>query len=745
MQKKVITLCMLLTGILAGCSAHTDDPVEDTAAAVQTEEVAAVVDRMALDVDLGRMNDIQLIGDVCYYVKYDKISDSDRIALYLCRQEGEEPEEILYTYADEEEVDYYLMCSRVDALGNWYNIYRRYTQEETGVYLEKLDNQGEPQYCMQADQFADVLLQEHIMDGAVGPQGEFYAVTYKGTVLQWNEQGEELQKIALDVEEYDMAKTAGFVNAGESGVYLYHSITGSSITFRKADSGQKALGQNMTVELQSASEEEMVHPEDSSYGEEQIQVYSTYGSSCYLSAEGGLWRYSFQDGQSEYMFSWSDPYINLERRQIEQISEDSEGLIILSYDAALDSSIRLKVDWRKQEELAAKTVITLGCDTFAAETVGNVVKRYNAQSDQYLVEIKTYDLTGSGETLDEMTLALLRGKGPDIFDFSFSLSISMEYYASKGILEDLTPYLGDSGIRLVEPVTDALRIDGKLYTLGESFFLKGMVCQQGYSQDGGLSIQQCRDMVAAYPDAYFKKRTEHALTLDLLLTADMASYIDLQEETCRFDSEEFIALLDMVNGWKEPVDDGSNSFFASPDELNQKKYLVEEVSFMSMVDYLAVRNAVKDFGTVTGYPNSRGEAMYQLYFQNLYGMNNASPNKEGAWDFLEYLISEENQKRVSFYFPITEEGFNASLQKGQGENEASLNMFTMEWERGLTPDEQDIEDMWEIVRHVYYPDHQQSVIRAIILEETNMVFDGSKTSKQAAETIQNRVSLFLAE
>ncbi|MCM1192829.1 MAG: extracellular solute-binding protein [Butyrivibrio sp.] len=738
MGKKVFLLCMLLSGILAGCAARTDNPAgvrdsTDDTAVGQTEEVAAVVDRTLLDVDLGKMNDIQLIGNICYYVKYDKISDAERIALYLCRQEGEEPEEILYTYA-EEGADYYLMCSRVDALGNWYNLYRRDTQEGTEVFLEKLDSRGESQYCLQADQFADVLLQEHIMDGVVGSQGEFYAVTFKGTILQWDEQGKELLKLESDVEEADMVKTAGFVNAGEAGVYLYHGITGSSITFRKVDSGQKTLGQKAAVELQSVFD-----------GEEQIKVCGTYRDYCYLLTESGLWRYSLQGGQPEYMFSWSDPYINLERRQIEQISEDGDGLIILSCDDGLGSSARLKVDWKKQEELAEKTVITLGCDTYAAADLKNVASRYNAQSNQYLVEIKTYDLMDSGGKLDDMTLALLQGKGPDIFDFSFSLSISMEYYASKGILEDLTPYLADSGIRLVEPVTDALSVDGKLYTLGESFFLKGLVCPQEYSRDGGVSIQQCRDMVEAYPEAFFKKKAGHALVLDLLLDADMASYIDLQEGTCRFDSGEFTALLDMVVGWKEPADDGGISLFATPDELSGKKYLVEEVSFMSMVDYLAVRNAVKDFGAVTGYPNSRGEAMYQLFFQNLYGMNSASQNKEAAWDFLEYLISEENQKRISNYFPITEAGFEAALQRGQGENEGSINMFTMQMKTGLTPTEQDIKDMWEMVRHVYYPDREQSVISTIIQEETMLVFDGSKTAQQAAETIQNRVSLFLAE
>jgi len=739
MGKKVLLLCMFLAGILAGC-ASGEDPADSASSAVRPEEAVAA-EHTPLEADLGRMDYIQLVGDVCCYVRYDKIPDSQRIARYLCRQEGEEPEEVVFVYG-EEGTDDYLMCSRVDAEGNWYNLFQRDTLEGTDIFLEKRSGQGEALYCVQAEGFAGILLEERVTDGAAGPQGEFCAVTGRGTILVWDGQGAEQCAIEMSVEEPD---GAGLVNAGEAGVYLYHSADVDSIIFQKVDSGQGALGQMLTVELPSPSREEMAQILGSSYGGERIRVYSTYGESCFLSAEDGLWRSSFGGGEPEYLFGWADPYVSLEREQIEQISESDGGLVLLRYDAVLESSVRLRVDWRKQEELAGKTVVTLGCDTYASENLESAARRYNAQSSQYLVEVKTYDLAGSGEKLDEMTLELLQGKGPDLFDFSFSLSISAGYYASKGILEDLTPFLARSGIRLVEPVEEALKIDGGFYTLGESFFLKGLVCQQGYAGGGGLSIQECREMADAYPEAYFKKNTSPALALELLLDADMTSYIDLQEGTCRFDSGEFEALLDMVSSWKDPAGREAGSLYAAPDELRQKKYLVEEVSFMNMVDYLAVSGAVRDFGMVAGYPNSRGEAMYQVCFQNLYGMNSASLNKEGAWDFLEYLVSEENQKRITSFFPITEEGFLAALQKGQGENEASFNLFTMERETGLVPGEQDMEDMWEIVSHVYYPDRQQSVISAIIREEAQAVFDGGKTSRQAAETIQNRVSLFLAE
>lgn len=744
MWKKVFLLCMLFTGILGGCAAPSDDSGKKEDAEGET---LTVVERVRLDSDLGAMEHIQLVEDTLYYVRYETYEtdpDSGQIMVYFCRQQGEGPEEILHTCV-EKGADYYLMCSRVDARGNRYNLYSRSGGEEAGTFLEKLDIQGNRQYCTRAELFADELRQ--ILDGAVGPEGEFFALKTGGTVFRWDGQGKELQKIAADVEENDLKGSSGFVNAGEAGVYLYDN-TGNGVTFRKVDSGQNGLGKKVKVELSSA--QGAARPADSSGISAQkklILAYSVYRDFCYLSDESGLWRYSFRDGKAEALLSWSDPFISLEREQIEQISESGGALTLLCYDAQLKSSSRLLLDWRKLDELTGKTIITLGCsnDAMALENLDSIVKQYNAYSSQYLVELKTYDLMDSEGKLDEMTVDLLQGKGPDLFDLSFSFTVSMEYYASKGILEDLDPYLADSGIRLVEPVLDALRVDGNLYTLSDCFLLQGLVCPQEYSRDGGISIRQCMDMAGDYPDAYFMKNAGHRTVLDLMLDADMVSYVDLRDRTCRFDSEDFIGLLDMVNGWKEPPSDGESWLSASPDELSRKKYLVERVIVTSMVDYLALRRAIGSFGTFTGYPNSGGEAMYHVTFPNLYGMNSASRVKDGAWDFLAYLISEENQKKKTGYFPMTEENFRAALEKGQGENDFFISLFTGEKETGLVPTPQDIEDMWEIVEHVYYSDRQQSVISNIISEETGAVFDGKKTSKEAAEKIQNRVSLFLAE
>lgn len=742
MRKIPFLICALfLSLMLAGCAGRQEASEAVTDMEGRTEEVAAVVDRTQMEVGFDKMDYLQLIGDACYYTRYEKIPDSDRKEVQYCRQVGDKEEEILYVYAEEEGQEYYLMCSRTDMSGNWYNLLYETDGQEMGIYLEKRNEKGEELYRIQTEQFADIIWQERVRDGAVGSGGEFYVLTYGGTLLLWDEQGNELRQItAGNSDEENNLWESGLINAGDAGVYLYHS-TADSVTFQQVDAGQTSLGREEKVDVSPDSQNGYMGSAET-FQNEGIRVYGTCGEYCYLAQEQGLWRYSFSEGWAEHLFDWSDSFVNLGKSQIRQIAEGSSGLILLSYDPVLDLSSRLIIDRKNADELPEKTVITLGCGIIGRYNLEDAVKRYNAQSSQYLVEFREYNDTAEKGQLDEMTAALLKGEGPDLFDFASSFSSSVDYYAAKGILEDLTPYLDESGITLVEPVAEAMKIDGKLYTLGPAFHLRCLVSLKGYSQDGGMSISQCMEMVDKHPDAYFMKNTDHTIMLDILMDANIDSYLDIQGKNCYFDSGEFIGLLDAVKDWKEPPVE--TIYYTTADELYQQKYLASEENIGSMVEYLILKNAVGDFALIAGYPNTQGEAMYKIGFPSLCGINSASPNKEGAWDFLKYLILEENQNQ-GYYFPIIEDRFKEALKTGQGEGDSYTSLFSGENETGLFPAPEDEQEIWEMLNHVYFSDNRQSIIEDIISEEAMSVFDGSKTPEQAASVIQNRVSNFLKE
>lgn len=221
MKKIPFLICALfLSLMLSGCAGRQNAMEVVTDKEERTGEVTAVVDRTQMEIDFDKMDYLQLIGDACYYTRYEKLPDSDLKEVQYCRQVGDEKEEILYVYAEEEGKEYYLMCSRTDTSGNWYNLLWENDGQEMGIYLEKRNEKGEELYRIQAEQFADIIWQERVRDSAVGCGGEFYALTYGGTLLLWDEQGNELRQItAGNFDEENNLFETGLINAGDAGVY----------------------------------------------------------------------------------------------------------------------------------------------------------------------------------------------------------------------------------------------------------------------------------------------------------------------------------------------------------------------------------------------------------------------------------------------------------------------------------------------------------------------------------------------
>lgn len=732
MIKKILFfLCFML--IMSGCSLNQEN--SDTAAGV-SEEVMSVSERNQVEIDFNQMDNLQLIDDICYFTRYEKLEEAELKRLECYRWKKDETEELLYAYEEKAGESFYLMCNYVDALENWYNLYELETQQE-GIqfFLEKRNEEGNLIYQTRAEIFQETLSQEAVMGCGTDDQGIFCAVTYDGSVLFWNAQGEEDKKGSWKEENEDRTALRGIVTAGEAGTYRYLASS-DSLILQRIDFEHAALEKETEIKLSDMLDDATI------YSVNVTGVYSGWEDGIYLVTEDGLWQYAPQKDELTRLFGWMDDHVGINYEQVRQIGKSSAGFTIPCYDKTLQSSNWLVIKKQTADKLTDKVVITLGCqdtDTFL-DNIKSLVREYNAQSDRYQIEVVTYgQRSETGITtgaVDELTMALLQGDGPDLFDLS---GISVKDYAAKGILEDLTPYLEKSGIELVETVEKALRIDEKLYALSDQFTFMCMLSPEGYSQDGGLSIQQCINLSEAYPDALLMSSSNKNILLDYMMNADMDAYVDFRSGTCSFDSEEFINLLKIVNNWKDGtlMPSGLNT----AEELYQHQYLIQPVTVLNMVSYLEIKEIFSDFAVVSGYPNWNGEELYPINFPSLYGINSASQNKEGAWDVIQYLLLMQKEE----YFSVTAKAFEEALYVGQNESSKLYSRYTGEELTGLVPDDGDREEIKQMLSHIYVFNSQQREIAFIISEEAKTVFNGSKTPEQAAQIIQSRVSIYLSE
>ena len=130
-----------------------------------------------------------------------------------------------------------------------------------------------------------------------------------------------------------------------------------------------------------------------------------------------------------------------------------------------------------------------------------------------------------------------------------------------------------------------------------------------------------------------------------------------------------------------------------------------------------------------------------------YGINGASGKKEGAWEFIRFLLSEERQaERISlnsYGFPISKKAFDgrteAAFERIQKDpvyevqrtplNKERYMEIMGTWLRGSKPLEMGIDyDAWKIVS-----------------EETEAYYSGQKPLDTVLDTIESRMRLYLSE
>lgn len=713
-------------------------------------QFAAVLGRDTWDISVyGR--GVQLVGDTVYYPKYETQEDTGREQLAFYRRRADGPEELVYTYAGPEGTEAILQDACVDTEGNWYTLCSETDPDGSGFYLEKRDSSGQEIYREQPDGFRGALAAESLLECAVDGEGNFYAVTFEGTLFLWDGQGAEVRTLPLWQGNPSYQGEKGLANAGDAGVYAYWQDGASSLSFRRLRASEGA-GRTFSLQLplsgrRLSGQDGLIQGKERQ-GTAAIRVIGDYEGGIWLADGQGLWHVEMGEEEPAspvYLFGWEEVYVNVQPDAVWLVSSPEEGRYLLFCTEIMEEGAQLVLAGLvAEDELPRKQAVTLGCRNteVVLDNIEEIVRAYNNWSDKYVLEVKAYGQSdGHGVTgaFSALTAELLKGEGPDLFEADL---IPVETYAGQGILEDLRPYLAKrQGGGLVEQVESALEIDGGLYTLADSFAIGALEVRAGYAGNGGLSVAQCARLASDFPDVCMVQYASASSMFDLMTQADWDSYVDREGKKCFFDSQEFISLLESVKSWKEGT--GGGGGYYGTEAIAKGECLMNSTVVTSMSRYLDLKKECGDFAEITGYPNQAGEPRYLLRTSKQFGINSASPNKEGAWDFMEYLLSDGVQEELerkcdlAGSFPITEEYFTKSLQRG-----GLPQMFETE---KPTPTPEDVEAVRAMLDGLYSGRNWQKEIGDIVDEETEAVFSGNKTAADVAKIIQNRVQLFLEE
>lgn len=390
----------------------------------------------------------------------------------------------------------------------------------------------------------------------------------------------------------------------------------------------------------------------------------------------------------------------------------------------------------QRTELVYGMVGRVNADTTAS--IWTAITAFNQENENYYVSIKNYD-----NNLDRLHSDMAAGNGPDIIDMTYS-----EYYESyvkNGYLEDLTPYLEQSQYKddIIWNVLDAYRMDGGLYVFVPQFLLEGLLIHPEYeSIVEEWNMETFHELIEKnqWEKDMFDSTGSPESLLRFLLYGRQEEFIDWERQRASFETEEFMDMLTLCREYSEA--DWSDAKEWTFEERGWNTLCKTAIYGGMFYTYLFNVDIYGREYPIYGYPTLSGQTYGVAACSDSCAIYSGSKQKEGAWEFIESLLSESNQK----YSGIANPGFpvrksvleEMAAEAGSEQLRSGRELLTITESEIL------------ILEDIIYNGNLSRVsidrdIWSVIYEETAPYFAGDKSAEDVAHIIQSRVQIILQE
>lgn len=485
-----------------------------------------------------------------------------------------------------------------------------------------------------------------------------------------------------------------------------------------------------------------------------------------------VYEYSMETQTATELLAWLDSDINGTYVNYVGALENGKLFAVIN-DWSTNKTELAALTKTKYSELPEKIQVTIGT-LYEDQSLQAAAVAFNKQNDTYHVNIKSYiDTNNWTETswqdgINNLNNDIVSGSNcPDILDLS---QLNVEQLAAKGVFEDLTPYLESSAVvgrdDFLESIVNAYTVDGKLISIPKSFSLTtiaGKASEVGTEM--GWTLEEMMAYAEEHPDASLFDYASKAMMITYLLQYNQDSFIDWATGECKFESEEFINILEFVEQFPDEFDWEADER-STPVKIQSGDVLLDMVGIYelnSIQEYDAIFNEPVTF---IGYPNSSGDSGCYLTANQCYAIASKSKNKEGAWAFIEDYLSKEADNMFSWGLPTNKSELDAMIEEetkveyvtdanGKPVLDEEGNPIVMgggssigygDWEytyHVVTQEEVDrVLELIEVAKPVSVANQE---IMTIITEEAEGFFQGQKTAAEVAAIIQSRVKIYVSE
>lgn len=538
------------------------------------------------------------------------------------------------------------------------------------------------------------------------------------------------------------------------------------------------------------SESKLVHidVENNQFGKEY--AYTGNGSfmngtekyDLLISKESGLFGYDLETGTTETIIDWLKSGFDTTAMMTETTTVLPDGRILCgTYDYDYNGgggyswggddmmiSILTEVDPATIPDKKLIRLYALWLDI----GVKRRVLEFNKSSQEYEIELTSYgDDMDWQDAITKLNNDMISGNIPDVLLVNSSMPI--DSYISKGIFVNLYDLMEtDPEINkedYLQNLFEAYEVNGALYYTVPEFTISTMVGKTSeVGAEQGWTMDEFMKVVEENPDKDIFE-TRYATNKDMLTTFfsyNYDSFIDRNTGECFFNSDEFIKLMEFCSRFPSEIkndEEYDDSYWQEYDSQwrNGKTILSNEYIGRFQIIRELEQGKFGEPVTFKGMPGSKGSGSTFNSSGTLLAISSKSANIDGAWQFVRYFLTDENQDmyadRNSYSFPAKlsalEKKAEAAKERPYWENEETGekeyydNTYwngTESVNIGVNTDE-DNQKMMDFIKSVNATNNYDSKIQDIITEEAAPYFSGQKTAAQSAEIIQNRVANYIAE
>ncbi len=269
-----------------------------------------------------------------------------------------------------------------------------------------------------------------------------------------------------------------------------------------------------------------------------------------------------------------------------------------------------------------------------------------------------------------------------------------------------------------------------------------------------------------------------ATLFQTLLNSNIAQFTD-GAGNITLDSPEFINLLDNIKKADElfktlPAIDGGTGgtvFFGTSDSSMAMPIVMEEQNYAmnlsNMYDYSSAPQFKQEFGQdfeLRFPPNLRLPSAMGFISNSLYGVNSASQNKDAAWQFLKFLISEGMQSSEFGIsgFPVNQKASERMVKTYLREADIIMRQYAIQqimagggpvyendpyWQKYIDNQfaQADADKLEAMMSQADTMLANDTTVINMADEELDPFLKGQKSAKETAQTLQSRLSMYLSE